>query len=212
MTRILYIMAGAAVLGYLIWPLSTLVRFYLALKASDVEVVESMVDWPMVRTSIAEQFNQTARRVINQNFSVTEKEPTFKFKLNFMSVSFADTIAAGVATPEALIFLFSQPTKLHCFNGWREKWDLAEDADCPNIQNMLQSQKTKEITLQGPNIFRIIEKSNYLFFIDPFTFRVDLLHKETPVELILKRRGFSWKITEFNTRWENVIKGLNVKK
>jgi len=205
MTRLLNISAAVVLLCFFVWPFGTLLRFYLALKSSDAAVVERMVDWPSVRKSINEDLNQTAEREINKKINRSENAAEFKVKLNFTSISIANTIAAKIASPEALIFLFNQPTKFHCFKDLRIMPEPVGPADCQPSKNELNSDDKKEFSLRGPNFLRIYEKTSYLFFTDLFTFKFEVLHDEIPVVLTLRLRTYSWLLTELDADWQKII-------
>ena len=208
MTRLFYILATIVILGYLTWPFGTLLRFYLALKASDAMVIKSMVDWSSVRNNFAEELKPTTERLLNKKIGLYADGPDIKFDVSSMSISLANAIAAEIATPKALIFLFNRPTKLHCFKAFRGKRYSSTKPDCQIVKRAALSNDDKKFSLRGPNIPRIIEKTNYLFFTNPFTFKFDVLHDGVPVLLKLERQAFAWKLTGVSVNWEKALKGL----
>jgi hypothetical protein len=207
MTRLFYILATIVILGYLTWPFGTLLSFYLALKASDAMVIKRMVDWSSVRNNIADDLKPTAERLLNKKLGISDK-PEIKIDVSSMSIALANAIAAEIATPKALIFLFNRPTKLHCFKAFRGKRYSSTKPDCEIVKRMAQSNDDKNFSFRGPNIPRIIEKTNYLFLTNPFTFKFDVMHDGVPVLLKLERQAFAWKLTGVSVNWEKALKGL----
>ena len=163
MARLLYILAILVILGYLTWPFGTLLRFYLALKASDAMIIESMVDWSSVRSNFAEELKPTTERLLNKKFGLYADGPDIKFDVSSMSISLANAIAAEIATPKAFIFLFKRPTKLHCFKALRGNRYRSTKPDCQTAKRVAQAKDDKIFSFRGSNIPRIIEKTNYLF-------------------------------------------------
>jgi hypothetical protein len=45
---------------------------------------------------------------------------------------------------------------------------------------------------------RIWEKTNWVFYTDPFTFEFDVLHENRRVVLVLERRGLTWKVVRLS--------------
>ena len=210
MTRLLYIFSAVVILGYFIWPFGTMLRFYLALKASDTPVVERIVDWPSVRRDIADDLNQIAGRMLNDKIGKSVARQGNRVKLSFKSVSTAEALATQIATPAAFIFLFNRPTQLHCFEGLQSVFGKELSADCKVIDAETQTDKKKKVSLRGPNLSRIYEKTNYLFFTDPITFEFDVLHDGVPVVLNFERRTFNWTITGLHVEWNKAIKSLQL--
>ena len=54
--------------------------------------------------------------------------------------------------------------------------------------------KKEKFKLEGPNIKRIREKVNYVFFINLNTFRIDFNHDGYPIKVDLKFTTFKWRV------------------
>ena len=114
MTRLLYVLATIVILGYLTWPFGTLLRFYLALKASDVMAIKSLVDWSSVRSNIADDLKPIAERLLNKKLGSSDR-PEIKIDVSYMSNALANAIAAelgvtsGMAVSTALERLAQAP-------------------------------------------------------------------------------------------------------
>ena len=204
MVRFLYLILAALIIGYLIWPFTSLLRFYFALKQSDPVAVESMVDWESVRHNFSQEFNQSLIPIFNGKLDSVIKKPGFKIHLSFDSISLSDIIAAEISTPEMFIFLFHGPDKLHCLKTIRKILDDTSPDDCQIVENQIAAKEKSGISFSGPNFSRIFEKTNYIFFTDLFTFEFSVLHQDIPIVLIFKRRLFSWKLTRLNIGLEKI--------
>jgi len=187
-----------------------MLRFYLALKASDTAEVERYVDWPSVRKNIAFDLNQVAGGILNDKIGNSVGINVNRVKLSFKSFSIAEALAAQIATPAAFVFLFNRPTQLHCFEGMKFELRKELSTDCMEVNDEIQNNKKNKFSLRGPNFLRIFEKTNYLFFSDPMTFKFDVKHDDVPVILIFERREFNWTLTSLHVEWEKVTKSLNL--
>ena len=72
---------------------------------------------------------------------------------------------------------------------------LKKEMNDPN-KNIKKKQniKKEKFKLKGPNIKRIREKVNYVFFINLNTFRIDFNHDGFPIKIDLKFSPFKWKV------------------
>ena len=162
MIRLLYILAAVIILGYFIWAFGRMLRFYLALKASNTVVVERYVDWPSVRRNIACDLNPVVGKMLNDKIGNSFGIKGNRVKLSLKSSSVAETLAAQIATPAAFIFLFNRPTQLHCLEGMKSEFRKEFMAI---VWKLTTKYKIKtNSSLRSPNIFRVHEKTNYVFF------------------------------------------------
>lgn len=65
--------------------------------------------------------------------------------------------------------------------------------------------KTGPYKLQGLNLRRWFQKLNYAFLTDPFTFRLDVLHENMQVVLLLERQGVGWVVTRLSIPFKNIL-------
>lgn len=208
MIRYPYTIAIVLIIGYLAWPYGTLLRFYLALKSGDETVVEQMVNWPSVHASIEQGINRSTGDYLNHKMSANSGSPV-KLKLSFDSVSIANDIATSIATPKSFIFLFNHADKFHCI--WNPKTpDIAPKAyDCDISDSKQNNDDQNSSELRGPNFSRLYEKTNFLFFTDPFTFKFDVQHEDIRLVLIFARQSFNWKLVTLIADWDQALKKLN---
>ena len=71
---------------------------------------------------------------------------------------------------------------------------LKKEIDNPKINKKKKNIKKEKFKLKGPNIKRIREKINYVFFINLNTFRIDFNHEGYPIKVDLKFTPFKWKL------------------
>lgn len=194
MRRLLYIAALVLFIGYLVWPYGTLLQFYLALKAEDETQVERMVNWPSVQTTIENEINRGSGKYLAQALLPDEPTGSSSFELSYGSLSIAGDIAAQLATPKTFIFLFRYPDKIYCIVHVPGMSSPVNPADCDLMDPVEDASGIAEAEFRGPNFARLYEKTHYLFFTDPFTFRFDVQHEDVRLDLTFARMGLGWKL------------------
>ncbi|MAF48137.1 MAG: DUF2939 domain-containing protein [Rhodospirillales bacterium] len=199
--KILYAAAALAVLGYLAWPYASIFGFYQALKSADREAVEAAVAWPSVRAGMRADLNARARAAITRSAGrkLGPGGAVTGLRLSWDSAPLVDRIVDVLATPEGLIAMFREPQSLDCFAK-----ALFTDLGAPAIEACRTSQVraspagNKDISLRGPNLPRIWEKTNWVFFTSPFSFKFDVLHENRRIVLLLERMGTAWKVVRIS--------------
>ena len=98
-----------------------------------------------------------------------------------------EIILEEIVSPENIVLLLNDPNKY--------KDMLKEEMNNPN-KNIKKKQniKKEKFKLEGPNIKRIREKVNYVFFINLNTFRIDFDHDGYPIKIDLKFSPFKWRV------------------
>ena len=91
-------------------------------------------------------------------------------------------------TAEKIILLLNNPEEYNNL--------LKDDIKNPIKKKRRETEKKKEnkFKFQGPNISRLREKINYVFFINLNTFRIDFNHDGYPIVGDLRLINFKWKI------------------
>ena len=197
-------------LGYLLWPYGTVVALRGALKSADDVAVAGMVDWPALKSGLRDDLK--TRMISSTNQSLKEKIPGLSINMSFGSVSIVDRLVDTLATPRGLILLFNSPKALACALKSRQQGPQPTNTQPTNTQSAKHSaacrallaatplpQSTRQdFSLKGPNMGRLWQKINYIFFTDPFTFKFDVLHENVRVILIFERVGWGWKLTRLS--------------
>jgi hypothetical protein len=198
---LLYYTAALVVLGYLAWPYTSIFQFYLALKSADRDAVESHVAWPAVKDSLRAELQARARAAVTAaaNRRLRPGGAIKSLELSWKSSPLIDRIVEVIATPEGLIALFKRPQSLDCFTNALSGGGRAPAIEACRTTHIRTSAAGKsEVPLRGPNLARIWEKTNWVFYTDPFTFEFDVLHENRRVVLVLERRGLTWKVVRLS--------------
>jgi hypothetical protein len=185
------------IIAYLIWPYMALLKLYVGLKSSNIEIVQEEINWSPFRKNIEENLNHYAKELINRNFKRQN------MRISFSSTSLARQIAGDIATPEGMIFLFHKPKNY--VDQIREIINKASDpkhkkASDPKhkkasgLNKLSPPVEKKPIKLEGPNIAMLRERIDYLFFTDFSHFEASFKVKKIPFIMKWERRRFDWKL------------------
>jgi len=166
---------------YILWPFYSLYKFYVAAKKSDIIFFSNNVDWKSLRMG----FKDDLKIVINKRIG---KENNLEKKLlkTLLGNSLIEIVLDEIISPESIVLLLNNPNEY--------KKILQNEIENPTKEKKEKNVSKKKFKLQGPNIQRISEKINYIFFINPITFRIDFNHDNYPIIADLKLDSFKWKI------------------
>ena len=191
-------------LGYILWPYGTVVALRSALKSADEVAVAGWVDWPALQSGFRNDLKK--RMISSANESLREKasgmktglKTGLKIRMSFGSASIVDRLVDILATPRGLILLFNSPKALACaLKSHRGLEPTKQTVACRALLAVkpLPKPSQQDFSFRGPNLRRLWQKINYIFFTDPFTFKFDVLHEKVRVILIFERIGWGWKLT-----------------
>ena len=167
---------------YILWPFLNMYRFYVAVKKHDVEFFTNNIDWQSLRAG----FKDDLKIIINKKMGKKNNIEKQILK-TLLGNSLIEIILEEIITPENIVLLLNDPNKYK--NMFKEKINNPTK----NIKKT-EIKKKKKFKLEGPNIKRLREKVNYVFFINPNTFRIDFNHDGYPIKIDLKFSFFKWKI------------------
>ena len=166
---------------YILWPFLNIYRFYVAVKTSDIDFFSKNVNWQSLRSG----FKNDLEIIINQK--VGKKNNIEKQILRtLLGNSLIEIILEEIVSPENIVLLLNDPKKYNEM--------LKNEIDNPKKNNKKKKEKKEIFKLQGPNIKRIREKVNYVFFINLNTFRIDFNHDGYPIKVDLKFTPFQWRL------------------
>ena len=100
--------------------------------------------------------------------------------------SLIEIILEEIISPDNIVLLLNDPKKYNEM--------LKKEIDNPKKNKEKKNIKKEEFKLEGPNIKRIREKVNYVFFINLNTFRIDFNHDGYPIKVDLKFTPFKWRV------------------
>ena len=197
---IVAIMAAA----YLAWPYVALAGFVFALRDADQAALKEQVDWPALKAGFRDDLNRFARAgAENLPAGSAGVDKGVKLSLSWSSLPLADEIAGVLATPKGLIALHDNSKAIGCLlAGLTAPGQRTAPGKC--LEGERGAESPQPVALPGPNIKRWYEKFNYLFFTDPFTFRLDVMHNDVRVVLVMTRQGVGWRVVRISVPFERM--------
>ena len=167
---------------YILWPFFNIYKFYVAVKTSDINFFTNNIDWKSLRSG----FKNDLEIIIDQKIG---KENNIEKRIlkTLLGNNLIEIILEEIVSPENIVLLLNDPNKY--------KDMLKNEIDNPKKnKSKKQNIKKEKFKFQGPNIKRIREKVNYVFFINLNTFRIDFNHDGYPIKIDLKFYPFKWKV------------------
>ena len=207
LTTWLYVVAMVLVIGYLASPYVSLFGFYFALKGADEAAISERVNWESLRQGIRDDFNQFASARAGDLVSgiAGMGDKNIKVSLSWSSLPLVDEVANILATPKGLIAIFDNSEEFQCalrsLSGGNKSLSPGK---CLKDSTVAED-KTRPYKLQGPNLRRWFQKLNYAFFTDPFSFRLDVLHENMRVVLLLERQRMGWVVTRLFIPFKDIL-------
>jgi hypothetical protein len=209
MSRLLKWVYGIVVgtsLAYLAWPYVSVGRFYLALDGADQAALQDRVDWDSLRQGFRNDLNRFARGAAESALSDAVGAKGVKLTLTWSSLPLADEIARMLATPRGVIALYDESKAIGCMlAGLTAGGEGASPQQCLDREPP-SGTRTPHFNLAGPNIPRWLRKFDYAFFTDPFTFRLDVIHGDMRVVLVLERRGLDWRVVQLTVPFDHIAR------
>ncbi|MCH7832548.1 MAG: DUF2939 domain-containing protein [Proteobacteria bacterium] len=199
------ILAGCLTLAYLAWPYASLTRIYFYLKGGDEAQLRQQVDWASLRQGFREDLNRFALAGVSDLLGGRAKDRGVRLSLSWSSLSITDQIADVLATPRGLIAIFDNSKEFRCVLRALDPGQKGMPLRKCMAKAAPASKGARSYPVQGPNIMRWIEKLNYAFFTDPFTFQLDVMHGTMRVILVLERQGMGWKVTRITMPFKKII-------
>ena len=166
---------------YILWPFINIYRFYVAVKKTDIEFFTNNVNWQSLRSGFKNDLEIIIDKKIGKKKNI-EKQ----ILKTLLGNSLIEIILEEIVSPENIVLLLNDPKKYNEM--------LKKEIDNPKINKKKKNIKKEEFKLKGPNIKRIREKVNYVFFINLNTFRIDFNHDGYPIKVDLKFTPFKWKL------------------
>ena len=166
---------------YILWPFINIYRFYVAVKKTDIEFFTNNINWQSLRSG----FKDDLEIIINKKIG-RKKNIEKQILKTLLGNSLIEIILEEIVSPENIVLLLNDPKKYNEM--------LKKEIDNPKINKKKKNIKKEEFKLKGPNIKRIREKVNYVFFINLNTFRIDFNHDGYPIKVDLKFTPFKWKL------------------
>ncbi len=166
---------------YILWPFINIYRFYVAVKKTDIEFFTNNINWQSLRSG----FKDDLEIIINKKIG-RKKNIEKQILKTLLGNSLIEIILEEIVTPENIVLLLNDPKKYNEM--------LKKEIDNPKINKKKENIKKEKFKLKGPNIKRIREKVNYVFFINLNTFRIDFNHDGYPIKVDLKFTPFKWKL------------------
>ena len=207
LTTWLYLVATVLLIGYLASPYVFLFAFYLSLKGADEAAISERVNWESLRQGIHDDINQFASAKSADLLSgiAGKGDKNVNISLSWSLLPLADEVANILATPKGLIAIFDNSKEFQCIIRRLRADDKSRSPgkcleDTPVVED-----KTGPYKLQGPNLRRWFQKLNYAFLTDPFTFRLDVLHENMQVVLLLERQGVGWVVTRLSIPFKDIL-------
>ena len=166
---------------YILWPFINIYRFYVAVKKTDIEFFTNNVNWQSLRSGFKDDLEIIIDKKIGKKKNI-EKQ----ILKTLLGNSLIEIILEEIVSPENIVLLLNDPKKYNEM--------LKKEIDNPKINKKKKNIKKEKFKLKGPNIKRIREKVNYVFFINLNTFRIDFNHDGYPIKVDLKFTPFKWKL------------------
>ena len=166
---------------YILWPFINIYRFYVAVKKSDIEFLTKNINWQSLRSG----FKDDLEFIINKKIG-KKKNIEKQILKTLLGNSLIEIILEEIISPENIVLLLNDPKKYNEM--------LKKEIDNPKKNKEKKNIKKEEFKLEGPNIKRIREKVNYVFFINLNTFRIDFNHDGYPIKVDLKFTPFKWRV------------------
>ena len=166
-----------------------LLKLYVGLKSSNIEIVQEEINWSPFRKNIEENLNHYAKELINRNLKRQNMQ------ISFSSTSLARQISGDIATPEGMISLFHKPKNY--VDQIRKILNKASDPKykkASGLNKLNPPVEKKPLKLEGPNIAMLRERIDYLFFTDFSHFEASFKVKKIPFIMKWERRRFDWKL------------------
>lgn len=207
LTKSLYFVATVLVIAYLASPYVSLFGFYFALKGADQAAIRERVNWESLRQGIRDDINQFANARAGDLLSgiAGMGDKNVKVSLSWSSLPLANEVANILATPKGLIALFDNSKEFQCILRGLSVGDKSPSPGKCLEDAPVSEDKTRPYQLQGPNLSRWFQKLNYAFLTDPFTFRLDVLHENMRVVLLLERQGMGWVVTRLFIPFKDIL-------
>ena len=166
---------------YILWPFINIYRFYVAVKKSDIEFLTKNINWQSLRSGFKDDLEFIIDKKIGKKKNI-EKQ----ILKTLLGNSLIEIILEEIISPENIVLLLNDPKKYNEM--------LKKEIDNPKKNKEKKNIKKEKFKLEGPNIKRIREKVNYVFFINLNTFRIDFNHDGYPIKVDLKFTHFKWKL------------------
>ena len=181
---------------YILWPFINIYRFYVAVKKSDIEFFTNNINWQSLRSGFKNDLEIIIDKKIGKKKNI-EKQ----ILKTLLGNSLIEIILEEIVSPENIVLLLNDPKKYNEM--------LKKEIDNPR-KNKIKKQniKKEKFKLEGPNIKRIREKVNYVFFINLNTFRIDFNHDGYPIKIDLKFTPFKWKVHKIHLPVELLVSKL----
>lgn len=183
MKKKFYIVIFSFLFLYILYPFYGIYKFYIATKKSDINYITKNVNWESLRLG----FKSDLKIILNKKIKNKNIIGNKLFK-KLLETSVIDYILEEFITAEKIILLLNNPEEYN---------NLLKD----EIKNPINKKKEKterkkinKFKFQGPNISRLREKINYVFFINLNTFRIDFNQDGHSIVADLKLINFRWKI------------------
>ena len=183
MKKKIYIVIFSFLFLYILYPFYGIYKFYVATKKSDINYIEKNVNWESLRLGFKSDLKIILdKKIKNKNIIGN------KLLKKLLETSVIDYILEEFVTAEKIILLLNNPEEYNNL--------LKDDIKNPIKKKRRETEKKKEnkFKFQGPNISRLREKINYVFFINLNTFRIDFNQDGYPIVGDLKLINFKWKI------------------
>lgn len=203
----LYGLVACLTLAYLASPYVSLGRFYYALKGADQAALQDQVDWRSLRQGFRDDVNRFAGNAAENLLGGTAAaDKGVKLSLTWKSLPLADEVAAVLATPRGLIALYDHSKAIGCMlAGFAAGGDRRSPEQCLERERPADP-KDRQFKVQGPNIPRWYQKLHYAFFTDPLTFRLDVMHGDVRVVLVLARQGLGWRVVRLTVPFDHIAR------
>ena len=183
MKKKIYIVIFSFLFLYILYPFYGIYKFYVATKKSDINYIEKNVNWESLRLGFKSDLKIILdKKIKNKNIIGN------KLLKKLLETSVIDYILEEFVTAEKIILLLNNPEEYNNL--------LKDDIKNPIKKKRRETEKKKEnkFKFQGPNISRLREKINYVFFINLNTFRIDFNQDGYPIVADLKLINFKWRI------------------
>lgn len=202
----LYGLVAILALAYLASPYVSLGRFYIALDGADQMALRNKVDWDALRQGFRDDLNRFAGNAADNLLGGTAAaNKGVKLTLTWKSLPLVDEVAVVLATPRGLIALYDQSKAIGCMLGAFAGVVSTSPKQCLE-RDRLPDTRIRHFKLAGPNIKRWGEKFHYAFFTDPFTFRLDVMHGDVRVILVLARHGLGWRVARLTVPFDHLAR------
>ncbi|MCH8158145.1 MAG: DUF2939 domain-containing protein [Nitrospinae bacterium] len=176
------ITAVALVSCYVLWPYLVMFNLYVALETADTAGVEKRIAWGPFKKGLRKDLDQLVAEKLKKEL---KKEG---IQISFDSLTLAKEISDQIGTPEGLIYLFHKPEE---FIGQIRQ--IFKSKISPRQIKPPVPQK-KPYAPKGPNIPRLYERIDYVFFTGLSSFRLSFKKGNLPFTLDWRRQGISWKL------------------